>query len=137
MSIKRYSEVIQLDTFEERFKYLKLLGVVSSETFGSKRFLNQILYKSPEWKSFRGRVILRDNGMDLAHSDYMILGPIYIHHINPITVEDILERRSCLFDMENVICTSYQTHEAIHYQKEISVRGSFASRYENDTCPWR
>lgn len=137
MSTRCYSEVISFENFYDRFAYLKLGGVVGCETFGSKRYLNQVLYRSPEWKEFRRRVILRDNGMDLAHPDYCIVGTIYVHHINPITIDDILDRRSCVFDMENAISVSFDTHEAIHYRREILVRGEFATRYENDTSPWR
>lgn len=137
MNIRCYSELILLESFKDRFEYLKLNGFVGYETFGSKRYLNQVLYRSPEWKEFRRRVIIRDNGKDLAHPDYDIVGSIYIHHINPISIDDIMQRRSCVFDMENAISTSFDTHEAIHYKKEILVRGTFATRYENDTSPWR
>lgn len=137
MNIKCYSDLIQIDSFKDRFDYLKTNSIVGFETFGSKRYLNQILYNSWEWRNFKRRVILRDDGKDLAHPDYKIVGNVYVHHINPITIDDILERRYCVFDMENVISCSFYTHEAIHYKKEIFVRGDFAERRENDTSPWR
>lgn len=137
MSIKCYSELISFPTFEYRFEYLKLSGRVSEETFGWKRYLNQVLYKSPEWKSFKREIAIRDLGMDLGCDGYPIDGPVYIHHINPITPDDIMQRRSCLFDPENAISTSHQTHNAIHYRDDCPTRGTFAVRFENDTCPWK
>lgn len=137
MGIKTYSELITFPTFSERFEYLKLFGRVSDETFGCKRYLNQILYKSPEWRSFRRQIAVRDMGLDLGCEDYPIDGPLYIHHINPITPDDIMQRRPCLFDLENAISTSHRTHNAIHYGDECPTRTTFAIRFENDTCPWK
>ena len=114
MSIKTYSELITLPTFEERFEYLRLYGTVGVETFGYDRYLNQILYNSPEWKCFRRDIIVRDNGCDLACEGYDIHGRILIHHINPISVEDIIKRNSMVFDPENVIATTHDTHNTIH-----------------------
>lgn len=134
---KTYSELITISSFEERFEYLSLSGIVGDITFGGHRYLNQKLYQSPEWKCIKSKVILRDNGCDLAHEDYPIEGHIYIHHINPISIEDILERRSCVFDLENLISTSSITHNAIHYgSEELLPRGPIV-RTKNDTCPWR
>ena len=134
---KTYSELIKLSTFEERFKYLKLEGTVCEETFGFDRYLNQIFYKSEEWKRIRRRVIIRDNGCDLAWEEYEIKGIIIIHHINPITKEDILDRSSKLFDLENLICTSVNTHKAIHYGNEEMLPKKIVERTMNDTCPWK
>ena len=134
---KTYSELIQFKNFEDRFNYLKLTGVVGEITFGGHRNLNQMLYQSSEWKSARREVILRDNGCDLAHEDYIIHGPVYIHHINPITVDDILERRPCVFDLENLICVSFRTHQAIHYGDEELLPKGLVVRRKNDTCLWR
>lgn len=134
---KTYSELIQFKNFEDRFNYLKLVGSVGEVTFGGHRFLNQTLYQSPEWKSTRRKVIVRDNGCDLAHEDYTIHGSVYIHHINPITIDDIMERRLCVFDLENLVCVSFRTHQAIHYGDEELLPKSLVVRRKNDTCLWR
>lgn len=135
---KSHSELIKIDSFEERFKYLSLVGIVGETTFGGHRYLNQILYQTDKWKKdTRREVILRDNGCDLAHEDYPIQGSIYIHHINPITIDDILEERTCVFDLENLISTSFRTHNAIHYGTEELLQKGFVERKKNDTCPWR
>lgn len=135
---KTYSELIKIPSFEDRFKYLCLDGNVGEATFGGHRYLNQMLYKSPEWKSTRREVILRDNGCDLAHEDYEIIGSIYIHHLNPITIDDILNRSPCVFDLENLICTSFKTHNAIHYgTDDVAFNKQLINRSKNDTCPWR
>ena len=135
--IRTYSELISIPTFEERLEYLELRGRVGEDTFGSKRYLNQVFYKSPEWKSVRNKVILRDYGRDLAMEGYEIHGKILIHHINPIDVSDIVERTGMLFDLENLVCVSHQTHEDIHYgnsKKRIPV---VFERKPNDTIPWK
>lgn len=134
---KTYSELIKIDTFEDRFKYLSLVGVVGETTFGSHRYLNQILYQTDKWKSTRREVILRDNGCDLAHKDYGIMGSIYIHHLNPITIDDILEERPCVFDLENLVCTAFRTHNAIHYGSENLLPKGLVERKKNDTCLWK
>lgn len=140
-SKRTYSELISIPSFEERLKYLKLDGSVGVETFGSKRYLNQILYQSKEWKDIRRDIIIRDLGLDLAHSDYAISGKIMIHHLDPITEDDILLRRYCIFDPENLVCCSYDVHEEIHYgTKDVCAffnDRTFAVRTPNDTCPWR
>ena len=137
MMTKSYLEMIQLPTFEERYEYLKLGGLVGEETFGYDRYLNQVLYRSSEWKRFRRDIILRDNGCDLACDGYDIIGKILIHHINPITIDDIMNRSSCLFDPNNVISTSLNTHNAIHYgDAELLMTGPI-ERTKNDTCPWK
>lgn len=135
--IRSYSELISLPTFEERFRYLKLDGIVGRETFGHNRYLNQILYSSDEWRTFRRDIILRDNGRDLACADRGELDTAYIHHLNPITVEDVLNRDPKIFDPENVVCTSFMTHQAIHYGDEDLLIITPIERSKNDTCPWR
>ena len=135
--IKSYSELITLPTFEERFEYLRLNGTVGSETFGHDRYLNQTLYRSPEWKRFRHKIIIRDNGCDLACEGYEIYEKVLIHHINPITIKDILERNPMVFDPENVVCTILNTHNAIHYGDESLIIKAPITRSKNDTCPWR
>lgn len=137
VTYKTYSELIKIEKFEDRFAYLSLSGTVGKTTFGGHRYLNQILYQTEKWKSTRREVILRDNGCDLAHKDYSINGSIYIHHINPVTIDDILEERPCVFDLENLVCTAFQTHNAIHYaSKDLLPKGS-VNRTKNDTCLWR
>lgn len=137
MSIKSYDELIKLNSFEERFNYLKLDGVVGASTFGYDRYLNQIFYNSQEWKSVRRKVILRDNGCDLAYPDKYIYGKILIHHLNPITKEDIINRSYKLFDMNNLVCISKVTHDAIHYGSNDILISEPIARTRNDTCPWR
>lgn len=135
-TIKTYSELIELQTFEERLRYLQINGKVGDFTFNGYRQLNQILYKTYEWKNTRRKVILRDDGCDLADPDYPIIGDIYIHHIEPLTIEDILERRPCVFDLNNLISCSFTTHNAIHYSDEV-VTSKPVVRKPNDTCLWR
>lgn len=135
-NIKTYSELITIPTFLDRFKYLQMSGKVGIETFGRDRYLNQILYKSSEWKRFRNRIIIRDDGCDLATPGFDIHGKIIIHHINPISVEDIINRSPCIFDEENVVCVSFNTHNAIHYGDE-SLLILPIERRPNDTCPWK
>ena len=137
MKIKTYSELITLPTFEERFQYLKLDGVVGKETFGFKRRLNQEFYHSDEWLSFRDNIIIRDCGCDLGVSGFEIHGSVLIHHLNPITYDDILYRRSCIFDPENAICTKLSTHNAIHYGDKSLLVLAPVERSRNDTSPWR
>lgn len=135
---KTYSELIKIKSFEDRFNYLSLVGIVGETTFGGHRYLNQILYNSYKWKKeTRPEVILRDNGCDLAHEDHPINGSIYIHHINPLTIDDILQERPCVFDLENLICVSFKTHNGLHYGIEEPLSNSFIERKKNDTCPWR
>lgn len=135
--IKTYSEMILLPTFLERFKYLQIGGIVGAETFGFDRYLNQSLYRTAEWKRFRNEIIVRDNGCDLGCDDRTIYGKILVHHINPLTVEDIVNRHSCVFDPDNVICVSLDTHNAIHYGDEELLMLGPIERKPNDTCPWR
>ena len=134
---KRYSELSTIPTYEERFKYLQLKGAVGNDTFGYDRYLNQILYNSPEWKRLRNQIIIRDNGRDLGCEGYEIYGRILIHHMNPITVDDIVSRDPIVFDPENLICVSHNTHNAIHYGDENLLIMAPVERTKNDTCPWR
>ena len=137
MSIRTYSELITLPTFEERYQYLRLNGRVGVETFGFDRWLNQKFYKDPEWLRIRDEVIIRDNGCDLAIPGREIYSRILIHHMNPITKDDILQRSKYLLDPEYLICTIKNTHDAIHYGDEnLLVKGP-VERKPNDTCPWR
>lgn len=137
-SIKTYSELITLPTFEERYRYLKLSGEVGKETFGFDRWLNQIFYNSKEWRTFRRDIIVRDMGCDLGIEGREIGGRIFIHHIEPIKLDDILHRRiEVLMNPNNVICVSFETHNAIHYGDESLLILLPIERTPNDTCPWR
>lgn len=137
-NIRSYSELMTLSTFEERYEYLKLGGRVGEETFGYDRYLNQMLYQLPEWKSARNNAIVRDNGCDLGCPEREIREQkIFVHHINPITKEDILNRNKCLFDPENLITTIKSTHDAIHYGDSELLQKDPIVRSKNDMCPWR
>mgnify|MGYP001109879681 FL=1 len=136
-NIKTYSEMVRLPTFLERYRYLKIGGQVGYETFGYDRYLNQILYRSPEWKRFRRDIIIRDNGCDLACDGYDIIGKVLIHHIDPITVRDIKLRDQKIFDPENVVSVTLNTHNAIHYGDESLLITEPLVRTPNDTCPWK
>lgn len=137
-SIKTYSELITLPTFEERYRYLKLSGEVGKETFGFDRWLNQVFYNSKEWRTFRRDIIVRDMGCDLGIEGREIGGRIFIHHIEPIKLDDILHRRiEVLMNPDNVICVSFETHNAIHYGDESLLILLPIERTPNDTCPWR
>lgn len=135
--IRRYSELILLPTFEERFDYLRLGGSVGESTFGFDRYLNQVFYKSPEWKRIRDYVIIRDNGCDLGVEGYTIHGRILVHHMNPITVEDIERESDFLMNPEFLISTIHNTHNAIHYGDDSLLYKGPVERTKNDTCPWR
>lgn len=136
--IKTYSELITLPTFEERYRYLKLNGRVGEETFGFDRYLNQRFYqKDPEWLKVRDYVIIRDNGCDLGIEGREIKGNIIVHHMNPITQRDILQRSKYLLDPEYLISTVKLTHDAIHYGDENILIKDPVIRRRNDTCPWR
>ena len=135
--IRTYSELITLPTFEERYRYLKIGGTVGEETFGFDRYLNQSFYKTKEWLRIRDHVIVRDQGCDLAMIDREIRGKILIHHMNPITKEDIVRRSKYLLDPEYLICTVKNTHDAIHYGDESLLIKAPIERQKNDTCPWR
>ena len=137
-NIRTYSELILLPTFEERYEYLKLNGKVGEDTFGFDRYLNQEFYqKDIEWKSIRDYVIIRDNGCDLGIDGREIKGKILVHHMNPITKQDILQRTKYLLDPEYLICTIKSTHDAIHYGDEKLLIKNPVERLKYDTCPWR
>lgn len=137
MNIKTYSELIKLSTFKERYRYLRLTGRVGEDTFGFDRYLNQIFYRSAEWKRVRDLVIVRDNGCDLGIEDRIIYGKILIHHMNPITDKDILNATDILLNPEYLICVSHITHNAIHYGDENLLITEPIVRTKNDTCPWK
>lgn len=137
MSIKTYSELMALPTFEERFEYLRLDGSVGEQTFGFDRYINQLFYQSAEWKKIRDFVIIRDNGCDLGMDGYDISGKILIHHMNPITVNDIQTRSDFLLNPDYLISTTHITHNAIHYGDERLLAKGPIERTKYDTCPWR
>lgn len=140
MTTKSYSEMMKFKTYEERFNYLKLNGKVGEATFGSDRILNQLLYNGdPEWKRTRDKVIIRDNGCDLGIEGRKIEKPIpiLVHHINPITVDDVINRSPKVFDLNNLVCTTKLTHDAIHYSNESILIKDPVERRANDTCPWK
>lgn len=135
--IRSYRELIRIPTFEERFEYLKLPGSVGEATFGFDRYLNQRFYQSTEWRQLRNKVIARDNACDMACPDHDIYGLILIHHINPITIEDIENSSEALFDMNNVVCVSSITHNAIHFGDASLLPKPLVERRPNDTIPWK
>ena len=137
MNIRTYYELSQLATFEERYRYLRLGGHVGKETFGFDRWINQMFYKDPEWLKVRDIVIMRDNGCDLGIEGREIYSRIIVHHMNPITKADILDRSKFLLDPEYLICTVKNTHDAIHYGDESLLITLPIERSKNDTCPWR
>ena len=137
MTRKCYTELSKLTTFNERFNYLKLDGIVGEETFGYDRILNQLLYKSKKWRKVRDEVLIRDNGGDLGLEDYPINGRAIIHHMNPITVEDVLNDKPEIFDPEYLITVSNSTHNAIHFSNENNLQKDPIERTQNDTCLWR
>ena len=134
---KSYRELIRLQTIKERYEYLRIGGVVGDATFGGERYLNQILYTSSEWRNFRHKVIIRDNGCDLGVKGYEIHDQIIIHHINPLSVEDVMNRNPAVFDMNNVICVSPRTHRAIHYGDASLLPQDPIIRQPGDTCEWK
>lgn len=134
---RTYSELIELPTFEERYRYLRLKGAVGKDTFGFDRYLNQKFYRSPEWKRIRDYVIVRDNGCDLGIEDRVIRGKILIHHLNPITETDIIYATDALLNPEYLICVSHTTHNAIHYGDEDLLITAPIERSPFDTCPWK
>ena len=137
-NMRTYSELITLPKFEERYEYLKLNGVVGEETFGFNRYLNQEFYqRDKEWLRIRDYVIIRDQGCDLGIEGREIRGKIIVHHMNPITKDDLLKRTEFLLNPEYLICTLKSTHDAIHYGDENLLMKGPVERKANDTCPWR
>lgn len=137
MILRRYSELKRLSTFEERYRYLRLAGLIGETTFGFERFLNQALYRSQRWKLVRNQIILRDNGCDLGIDGYDIHDKIIIHHMNPLTREQMREPDESMFDPEYLICVSMATHNAIHYGDEGLLPHGPIIRKPNDMCPWK
>jgi hypothetical protein len=135
--IRSYSELIKIPTFEERFRYLKLDSKVGEDTFGFERYLNQSFYHSYEWKQIRREVIVRDMGLDLASAGREIDGLIIVHHMNPITVQDIVKATKLLLNPEYLISTCKRTHDAIHYGDIKIYCEEPVERKPNDTCPWK
>lgn len=138
-NIRTYSELQKLKTFDERYEYLRLNGKVGVETFGFDRWLNQQFYRDdPLWNDVRDQVIIRDNGCDLGIPEFELNGQIIIvHHMNPISVNDILDRTEYLLNPEFLICTSRTTHNGIHYGRDRIPHQGLIGRSPNDTCPWR
>lgn len=137
MKLRTFSELNELLTFEEKYEYLKLGGTVGLETFGFDRYLNQILYQTEVWKKVRRDVIVRDEGFDLGDRDRPIGGRILVHHMNPITLEDIRSGDRKVFDPEFLICCSHNTHNAIHYGDSELLAKNPIERKPWDTCPWK
>lgn len=135
--IRTYTELIQIPTFLERFQYLKLNGHVGEELFGYSRYLNQVFYQSERWKKTRRGIILRDHGRDLGMEDHEIFGTVHVHHMNPLTLQQIKSNDPCLIDPEQLICVSERTHRAITLGDESLLPQELIERKPNDTCPWK
>lgn len=135
--IRYYSELIRIDSYLDRFEYLRLNGVPANITFGGHRWMNQELYRSRKWKKVRDHVILRDEACDMAHPDYEIRTKLIVHHLNPITIDDLLDESELVFDPEFLVCVSYDTHNAIHYGDSSLLQLPPIVRRPNDTCPWK
>ena len=135
--IRSYSELCKFKTFKERYEYLRLDGVVGESTFGFDRYLNQVFYRSQKWRAIRDQGIIRDEGRDLGAEGYDIYGKVIIHHMNPITIDDIEKESDYLLDPEFLICTTHNTHNAIHYGDEGLLVTGPVVRTKNDTCPWK
>lgn len=137
-TIRTYSEMIALPTYEERYEYLRLGGRVGEDTFGFDRYLNQVFYRSQRWKSVRDKIIIRDHGCDLAMKGYEIDGQkIIIHHMNPLVLRDIVDETEFLLDPEYLVCVTHNTHNAIHYGDKNLLITAPPERRPNDMCPWR
>lgn len=135
--ILTYEELIRIPTFEERLQYLRLYGAVSDRTFGGYRYINQAFYRSKEWKDVRDQVIVRDLGRDLAMDGYELFDQIVVHHMNPISIEDLNDKTDFLLNPNYLITTSDDTHKFIHYGIKQKPRPTFVERKPNDTCPWK
>lgn len=135
--IRTYTELMKLKTFEERYRYLKLVARVGEETFGFDRYLNQQFYHSQEWKSIRNEIIIRDGACDLGIEGREMSKGIIIHHMNPISKDDLIHQTDFLLNPDYLICTSKKTHSAIHYGDETLLFDGLAERTKDDTCPWR
>ena len=137
MMVRTYSEMCKFDSFKDRFKYLQLNGDIGEETFGYDRYLNQKFYQSAEWKRLRDKIIIRDDGCDLAVPGHILYDEIVIHHMNPLRVSDIRNISDILMNPEYLVCVSKRTHNAIHYGDETLLIDDPIERKANDTCPWR
>jgi len=137
VKIRTFSELSRLRTFEERYQYLRLTGTVGESTFGFDRYLNQIFYGSKRWRRTRDGIIVRDNSCDLGMRGYEIYGQVYIHHLNPISMDEVEDDDDSLYEPELLICTSYNTHLAIHFGSESLLPQLPIERRPNDTCPWK
>lgn len=135
--MRSYRELLRLKTFDERFEYLKLSGLVGESTFGFERYLNQMLYNSSEWRRARNKIIIRDNGCDLGVEGCEIQGTILVHHMNPISVDDLKDFSEDVFNPEYLICVSLNTHNAIHYGDKSLIPQMPIERRPGDTCPWK
>lgn len=136
--MKCYSELLEFSTLEERYDYLRIGGSVGVETFGNQRHINQNLYVyDKRWKQVRDEVIIRDNGCDMALPEFKIFSRVIVHHINPLTLKDFMENSPLIFDPENLICVSFNTHQAIHYGDRTLLPYIPKERTKNDTCLWR
>ena len=135
---RSYRELSDISDYVKRFEYLKLGGSVGELTFNGHRYLNQKFYTNdPQWLKVKQQVILRDEGCDMGHLDFPIYGKILIHHINPITIDDLIQRNPCIFDLDNLVCVCLNTHNAIHYGDSTLLKLPPVERRANDTCPWR
>ena len=135
--VRTYTELCMFDTLEERFEYLRLNGKVGEELFGYARYLNQEFYHGALWRDVKERIVIRDGGNDLGVEGWKIVGSIYVHHINPITLKQLKEDDPCLYDPENLISCSYKTHQAITLGNPLLLPQPIVVRRPNDTCPWR
>lgn len=134
--IRTYSELVKIDSFKERFDYLRIGGKVGDVTFGYDRYLNQLLYTSKRWRKLRDEILIRDEGCDMAHPDWVIPGKIIVHHMNPIELEDLEEGNEEVFDPEYLVCVSATTHIAIHFSDDKLLLQEYVPRHSGDTCPW-
>lgn len=137
MIIRSYRELSRIDDYYDRFDYLKIKGSIGEMTFGGQRYLNQVLYHSKRWKKARDSVIIRDNGCDLGHPDYKIYGAIVIHHMNPLTLEQVENDSEAIYDPDFLICVTPNTHNAIHYGARGLLPDPLIERRPWDTCPWK
>lgn len=135
--IRTYSELIQIDDYYDRYEYLRLSGKVADPTFDRLRYINQAFYASYQWRKLRNKVIIRDGGCDMAHEDYEIPGRIYIHHLNPVTPEDLETDSEFVWDPEFLVCVAFDTHNAIHYGDDTLLPQPLVERRPGDTCPWK
>lgn len=137
MIVRTLTELQQIDSYEDRYEYLRLRGVVGEQTFGSERYLNQGFYTSREWRELRHQIIVRDNGLDLGVPGYEISGKVYVHHMNPMTPQDIIHGRDSILDPEYLICVSHRTHNALHYGQAMPDLPILVERKPGDTLLWK